>query len=57
MKDDASSAHMPTPKQQSWGAFISIIVIVLMIVIGAYYAWSERMARYEQYGGASTEQQ
>ncbi len=34
----------PSPKQQSWGAVISIIVIVLMIVVGAFYAWGKRIA-------------
>lgn len=34
----------PSPKTQSWGAVISIIIIVLMIVIGAYYAWGKRIA-------------
>jgi NADH:ubiquinone oxidoreductase subunit 3 (subunit A) len=40
---------MPSPKRQSWGALISIIVIVLMIVIGAYYAWEKRIAEQNQY--------
>lgn len=34
---------VPTQKQQSWGALISIIVIVLMIIIGAFYAWGKRI--------------
>lgn len=34
----------PSPKAQSWGAFISIIVIVLMIIIGAFYSWSKRVS-------------
>lgn len=34
----------PSPKQQSWGALISIIIIVCMVVIGAFYAWGERIA-------------
>lgn len=33
---------MPSPQAQSWGALISIIVIVLMIVIGAFYSWEKR---------------
>lgn len=36
--------HMPSPKQQSWGALISIVVIMLMIIIGAFYAWGKRVA-------------
>lgn len=34
----------PSPKAQSWGTVISIIVIVLMIIIGAFYAWGQRIA-------------
>jgi len=34
---------LPSPKQQSWGAVISIIIIVLMVIIGAFYAWGERI--------------
>ena len=36
---------VPSPKQQQWGVFISIIVIVLMIIIGAFYAWGQRIAQ------------
>lgn len=36
---------VPSPKQQSWGAVISIIIIVLMIIIGAFYAWGKRIAQ------------
>ena len=39
---------LPSPKAQSWGAIISIIVIVLMIVIGAFYAWGTRTAQMRQ---------
>ncbi len=34
----------PSPKAQSWGVLISIVVIVLMIVIGAFYSWQKRVA-------------
>mgnify|MGYP001574484864 CR=1 FL=1 len=36
---------VPSPKAQSWGAVLSIIIIVLMVVIGAFYAWGERIAQ------------
>ena len=39
-----SSFATPSPKAQSWGAMISIIVIVLMIVIGAFYSWGKRVS-------------
>lgn len=42
---ESSSLGLPSPKQQSWGAVISIIIIMLMVVIGAFYAWGERIAQ------------
>ena len=36
---------VPSPKAQSWGALISIIVIVLMIIIGAFYSWGKRISQ------------
>ncbi len=36
---------VPSQKQQSWGAVISILIIVLMIVIGAFYTWGKRIAQ------------
>jgi hypothetical protein len=44
---------MPTPRQQSWGTVISIIVIVLMILIGAFYSWGKRISE-ENIQSAST---
>jgi hypothetical protein len=38
----------PSPKAQSWGAFISIIIIMLMVIIGAFYAWGQRIAQQQQ---------
>lgn len=35
---------VPSVKQQQWGVVISIIIIVLMIIIGAFYAWGQRIA-------------
>ncbi len=35
---------MPSPKQQQWGVVISIVIIVLMIIIGAFYSWGQRIA-------------
>ncbi|MDO8593485.1 MAG: hypothetical protein Q7R59_01135 [bacterium] len=40
-----SQPQMPSPKAQSWGVVISIIIIVLMIIIGAFYAWGKRIAQ------------
>lgn len=38
---------MPSQKAQSWGAFISMIIIVLMIIVGAFYAWGKRIAKQQ----------
>lgn len=45
---------VPSPEQQQWGVIISIVVIVLMVVIGAFYAWGQRIAQ-NQYPAAVTE--
>lgn len=42
------SPGVPSQKAQSWGAVISIVVIVLMIIIGAFYAWGKRISQ-DQY--------
>ncbi len=44
----ASLPGVPSPKQQQWGVLISIVVIVLMIVIGAFYAWGKRIAQEQE---------
>src|SRR3989338_11447523 len=36
---------VPSPKQQQWGVLISIVIIVLMIIIGAFYSWGKRIAQ------------
>ena len=45
----------PTREQQSWGALISIVIIVLMIIVGALYAWGKRITERSAYG-VTTEQ-
>lgn len=40
----SSPLGTPSPQAQSWGAVISIIIIVLMITIGAFYSWGKRIA-------------
>ena len=39
---------VPSVKQQSWGVVISIVVIMLMIIIGAFYAWGKRLEENQQ---------
>ena len=44
---------VPSPKQQSWGALIAMLVIVLMIIIGAFYAWGKRIAEQQAFNAAA----
>jgi len=46
---------IPSKKQQSWGALISIVVIMLMIIVGAFWAWEKRAAEREQLDRAAGE--
>ena len=48
--------NMPTPRQQSWGAVISIVVIVLMIIIGAFYSWGKRISESNVPSASTTAQ-
>lgn len=45
---------VPSQKQQQWGVVISIVVIVLMVIVGAFYAWGARIAQ-NQYPAAVTQ--
>jgi hypothetical protein len=45
---------VPSPQAQSWGAVISIVIIVLMIIIGAFYSWGKRIAQNNAYTSATT---
>ncbi len=38
--------ELPSRKQQSWGAMLSIIIIMAMVVLGAYYAFEKRTGAY-----------
>jgi hypothetical protein len=38
--------ELPSKKQQSWGAMLSIIIIMVMVVLGAYYAFEKRVGTY-----------
>ncbi|MBU6388792.1 hypothetical protein KGQ72_02885 [Patescibacteria group bacterium] len=52
----ATPPGVPSPAAQSWGVVISIIVIVLMITIGAFYAWGERIAQNRVFTAPTTAQ-
>jgi len=45
---------VPSPAAQQWGVVISIVIIMLMVIIGAFYAWGERIAE-NQFPAAVTE--
>ncbi len=42
---ETQTLGVPSQKAQSWGAIISIVIIVLMIIIGAFYSWGKRIAQ------------
>ncbi len=42
---DSMTIEQPTIRRNaSWGAIISIVIILLMVVVGAFYAWGQRLA-------------
>ena len=41
----AALPGVPSQKQQQWGVVISIVIIMLMIIVGAFYAWGQRIAQ------------
>jgi hypothetical protein len=47
---------IPSAKQQSWGVVISIVVIMLMIIIGAFYAWGQRIEQNNQLTAPAVQQ-
>ena len=38
--------ELPSKRQQSSGALLSIVIIMVMVVLGAYYAFEKRTAVY-----------
>ena len=52
----ASTPRTPSPQAQSWGALISILIIVLMVIIGAFYAWGARIAQNRVFTASTTAQ-
>ncbi len=36
---------VPSPAAQQWSVVISIVIIMLMVIIGAFYAWGERISQ------------
>lgn len=56
VSETPTQPQMPSPKAQSWGAVISIFIIVMMIVVGAFYSWGKRIAEQTVPVTPSTEQ-
>lgn len=55
LSDVQTRPGVPSKKAQSWGAVISIVVIMGMIVLGAFYAWGQRIAQNADYPGGVTD--
>lgn len=47
---------IPSEKAQSWGTLASIIIIVLMIVVGAFYSWGKRIAQERTFSAPTSGQ-
>jgi len=43
----AQKPGVPSSKAQQWGVVVSIVIIVLMIIVGAFYAWGQRIAEQD----------
>ena len=56
MEEEKRSPGVPSAKQQSWGLLISILGIVLMIVVGAFYAWGARLAQNTEFDSTASTQ-
>lgn len=57
---ESHAAHVAsTPKNParkgSWGGIIGIFLIMLVIVMGAFYSWGERMAMEEARNASASE--
>jgi hypothetical protein len=50
--EEQESVH----RDASWGAIISLVVILVMIVVGAFYAWGQRVAQEHNLPATSTTQ-
>lgn len=46
--EQVTQPGVPSARQQQWGVMISIVVIVLMITIGAFYSWGKRIAQEQE---------
>lgn len=44
-----SPLERPSPRRQSWGTALAIVIIVVMVIVGAFYAWGKRVAEQNSY--------
>ncbi len=40
-------------REASWGVLISIVVILAMIIVGAFYAWRNRVSEQQNLGASA----
>jgi hypothetical protein len=59
MDTEQKTETVAAPRNASWGAIISIVVILAMITIGAFYSWGKRIdqERVDQPVATSTQNQ
>jgi len=43
-KNDTPLPPTRTPSQQSWSTIVSLVIIIAMIIVGAFYAWGKRIS-------------
>lgn len=55
METPAPSTTEPTTirRNASWGAILSIFIILVMVVVGAFYAWGQRISEERAARGAA----
>ena len=42
---DSHTTHSSVHRNGSWGAIISIAIILTMVIVGAFYSWGERITQ------------
>lgn len=44
-----STPEVPAKKNSSWGVVIALLLILAMMVVGAFYAWGKRINQQSGY--------
>ncbi len=52
--DPMPQPGVPSPAAQQWGVVVSIVIIVMMIIVGAFYAWGQRIAQHQVFTAPTT---